>query len=246
MTEALPAQVEATQVDIGWVLRSTFAIVRKRAAALVILAAVFDFLPQSLTAFLPESLSRLDMAANLPGLIFDGAGALLAYRELSGGPSLGANEAMRAAMRRFGSLWGLGIISGIAVLVGLVLLIVPGIILLVGWMPANAVLMVEDKPAYASLQRAWSLTKGARWRLAALLGLYVAGAVLLVGTAFPFGFLGSMANQEVLANRFLDFFWSPLIVSAVSIFGAVGTAAVYAALRTAKEGGAGDIAEVFS
>ncbi len=241
----LAARTEASQLDMGWVVRSTFQVVGRRFGALVVLALPFVFIPQALTGFLPAELNRLGTLANLPALIFDGAATLLACRQLSGAAALPSGEALRAGMRRFGALWGLAIVSGLAILLGAILLLVPGVVLLLGWLPANAVLMAEEKTVFASLDRAWALTRGARWRLAGLVGLFLVGLVPASVVVFIADTATLLLGGERLMNRLSDFVWNPLFVTAFSIFGAVGTAAVYAALLRAKEGGGADIAKLF-
>ena len=55
---------------------------------------------------------------------------------------------------------GLSIVSGIALFVGFVLLLLPGLVLLVRWAPAYAIALVEGVGATSALQRAWHMTKG--------------------------------------------------------------------------------------
>jgi uncharacterized membrane protein/phage FluMu protein Com len=81
------------------------------------------------------------------------------------------------------------IIFGIAVVLGFVLCIVPGIIVALALSPFAMVLIGEDLPGIESLSRAWELTKGNRVTLLvlgfagigiAILGLLACGVGLLV------------------------------------------------------------------
>jgi hypothetical protein len=245
MTTIVAAQASVQQVDISQVISTTLRTFRARAPDLLVLSLPFVFMPQILVGLLPPELARLNWIASLPELIFGGAATLLAYRELSGERRLAAWEAASAGLGRFGSLWGMGFISGLATIVGLILLVVPGLILMIGWAPATAVLMVEERTSYGSLGRAWRLTQGSRWRIAALVGLAtlaVIGIALVVGVldALLEGVLG--AQGIAAAVRFV---LAPLVAVAVAMLSSTGGAALYANLRAAKEGAAGDVAQVF-
>jgi len=175
------AAVEAPRpkVAVGEILGSTFGVIGQRAAALGMLASLWVFLPQLLVSFLPDEMSRGAVIANVPALIFDGAAALLTIRQLTGA-AISAKDAQRAGLHNFGKLWTVGLLSGLAIVLGTVLLIVPGVILIAGWMPATAVLMAEGKTGRDCLKRAWELTRGSRWRLAGLFGVVLLASLIVL------------------------------------------------------------------
>ncbi|HTN01956.1 MAG TPA: DUF975 family protein, partial [Planctomycetaceae bacterium] len=81
------------------------------------------------------------------------------------------------------------IVFAIAVGIGFVLCIIPGIIVALALSPFAMVLIAEDLPGIESLSRAWELTKGNRLTLLvlgfastgiAILGLLACGVGLLV------------------------------------------------------------------
>lgn len=248
MTLQTQGLASTSDIDIGRVVRGTFDVVRARLPDLAWLAVAFVFVPTLLTGFLPPKTPySVSALANLPGLIFDGAAALLAYNHLTSGPALTGSVAMSQAMRKFGALWGLGIISGLATILGLVLLVVPGVILMVGWMASTSVLMIENLKVTESLDRAWKLSAGQRWRLAGLLGITVAGGAGGFLVLIVIMMVVQLAASEALANQALDFVLTPLFVSVLSVFTAVGASAAYVELRTAKEGVVGGaVAEIFA
>lgn len=71
---------------------------------------------------------------------------------------------------------------GVLVAVGLVLLIVPGVIALVGWTPWAAIVVAERRTGWEALSRAWDLTRGHRldlfWLLLLAFGVEVAANVV--------------------------------------------------------------------
>lgn len=233
-------------VNIRRVIDGTFSVVSAQALPLALLAAGFIVLPQALAGLLPESLKTVSLFVNLLGLIFNGAACVIAYHHLAGGQTISAVDAMRQAMRKFGGLWGMSIVSGLATAIGLLLLIAPGIFLLVCWMVAMPAFMVEDIKALASLDRSWKLTMGSRWRLAALLGILLLGAALgLLVIMLPAGVMGATLGVEA-TTKLSAVLLTPLFAALVTTFTAVGATSAYVELRRSAEGVLGsEIAAVF-
>jgi hypothetical protein len=233
------------RIHVGWVVNSTVRVIFRRSLDLLLIGLPFVFLPNALAGLLPQNMWQVRLAAGLPGLVFVGGVSLLTYRDLSGGARLGAGAAIAAGARRFGTLWGVSFVSNICAALALLLLIVPGIILLVAWSPASTIAVVEDRTAFSALDRAWALTKGSRWRIAALLGLSLLAIVflLLVGGVVDLILTTTLGADAM--NAEVNFVISPLTGLLTSAMTAVGSAAVYVGLRVAKEGSAGDIAKVF-
>ena len=81
----------------------------------------------------------------------------------------------------FGSYFGLALLSNIATVVGFVLLIVPGVLLLVRWLPAFGFLLGDGENVDQSLSSSWRRTQGHFWAL--FLGALVLLPVLFISTA---------------------------------------------------------------
>jgi hypothetical protein len=64
---------------------------------------------------------------------------------------------------RLPALIAAGIVAGLAIALGLVLLIVPGLYLLTRWSLIPAVIVIEQKRAGESFDRSWQLTRGYGW-----------------------------------------------------------------------------------
>ena len=62
-------------------------------------------------------------------------------------------------------LLGLGIVAGIAIGIGFLLLIVPGLILMTIWSVAAPVLVLERAGVFASLGRSRELVRGNGWQV---------------------------------------------------------------------------------
>lgn len=99
---------------------------------------------------------------------------------------LSVGQALRAALGRLASLVGASILFVLAVMVGLILLIVPGLILMVSLMMYMALLLFENKGAVESLTGSHKLVWGNWWRSSAILSV----ALILVMVIFvALGFL---------------------------------------------------------
>ena len=86
------------------------------------------------------------------------------------------------AAPRFGAFFVLGVITTVGILVGLVLLIVPGVVLMVRWSIAVPILLGSDDSVFAALRRSWRETGPHFWPiLLAFLAIY-APMILLVIT----------------------------------------------------------------
>jgi hypothetical protein len=101
----------------------------------------------------------------------------------------------RFAVSRIHSILWISILSALAVALGFLLLIIPGLIVLVRFFFGSTVLVVEGKKGSAALGRSWRLAKGHFWKivgtyfLAGILAFVVAG-ILAVPGAFAFDAIG--------------------------------------------------------
>jgi hypothetical protein len=231
------------KLDLGWVIRSTAGVLRRRAGDLVLVSLPFVWIPSVVAGFAPDN-RGLQLLSNVPALIFTGAASLITYQELAGGLPVSAGQAIRAGAARFGTLWLIGLASGIMTVLGLLLLVVPGVIAAVGFSTASAVAVVENKNAVPSLERAWNLSRGQRWRLTGLAALLIPVflGVVLVGAVI--GAVLALAGAQSVIDPVADFLVGPIMETFVFAVTTVGTAAAYVGLRTAKEG-ASDIARTF-
>ena len=111
---------------------------------------------------------------------------------------LAARGRWQAGPSRFWPYVGMTILSALGTVLGLVLLIVPGIILLIRWSAASGYVIGERRGVTESLGKSWEATKGHSWPILGaavvlFLGVVVAGGI--VGGIF--GLLGDMAVNIV-------------------------------------------------
>ncbi|WP_230769553.1 hypothetical protein [Sphingomonas sp. Leaf4] len=152
---------------------------------------------------------------------------------------------IRASAGRALRVWpfaiALAILSWIGVIIGLLLLVVPGIVLALNWFVTLPVLAAERRGILASFSRSTHLLRGMRWRLVVLL---LVMAVLWFVVAMVGGVL-----QIAVAGQ------APWLLIVTSVIGntlsgmilPAGVAAVYHEALVAKEGSAGEaLADVFA
>lgn len=171
--------------------------------------------------------------------------ASIAYAAVEGrrGRDVGLGEALRAAFGRGLYLAPTAILQMLAIMVGVLLLIVPGIIVLLFTFVAGPVAVMERAWPIRSFSRSSLLTKNHRWELLGLivivlLMLILIGALTSVITLLMVGFdavqgLGpDPTSPQMLAATFINMLIQ-LPVSALSpIIGAVA----YVALTEEKDG----------
>jgi len=154
------------------------------------------------------------------------------------GMAVNLGECLRVGLSRFFPIVGLVICAYLAIWIGLILLIVPGIILGIMWYVATPVCVVERKGPLASLGRSSEITKGHRWKIFGMVLLLIVVAGIVGGII---GALLGLTKSLVLVSLG-TLLWNGVWGAFYAIFGVVA----YHDLRVAKEGVDTDqIASVF-
>jgi len=252
---AAMSEVTTGQLDLGVVIKELFAVLGRNFVTFLILTVILVGLPSLLSGYLQMSLlgqGRLfDWRASASGLLA-GLGALIlqgtviygAVTDLNGKrATLGAS--LSIGLRSFLPLLGIGILFGIAVGVGFVLLVVPGLMLLVAWAVAIPAYVVERPGIIAAFGRSAELTRGNRWRIFALFLLYFVALIIVEAVFGVFGTASKLAaggSVPLLTAMVV----TPLIAIANGLIGAVGAAVLYVELRRVRDGvGPQNLAAVF-
>jgi len=144
------------------------------------------------------------------------------------GRSVSVGSALAWALRRSPALVGTIILQWLAVMLGLVLFIVPGLIVLSAYAVAGPVCVVEGLGPIRSLSRSALLTRGNGWQVFGLLALLYGGGGVVdaLVVAMTTRLVGDGAATLVAAPL-------EIVLAAVA---AVTTAVLYARLRAAREG----------
>jgi hypothetical protein len=137
---------------------------------------------------------------------------LLLARMLAAGGRLGVTGG------RFWPYLGMTILSVIAIVLGLFLVIVPGIILLVRWSAASGFVIGAGESATGSLSASWNATKGHGW------AIFFASLILLVAIAVCYGVVGVIAGTLGLDGSPADVLAAFVETAASGLFAGFGIA----------------------
>ncbi|RVD58947.1 hypothetical protein EN828_19370 [Mesorhizobium sp. M2D.F.Ca.ET.185.01.1.1] len=248
--------------EIGRVFNTTFGVLTRNIGLCIGLAALFSGLPALLIrlwqqpqldailhhdpAAMPDPSamfrnSSVSVIAGLIGFVFalllQAALMRATIEDLNGKrPSFG--DCVQTAIRFLLPTLAVGLLVGLGAGIGLMLLVVPGIILWLGWSMSVPVLIQERRGVFGSMSRSRALTKGSRW---SLFGLFL--ILIIIAMIIQWGMLLVL----VLFGGILAEVGSALVQAVVSMVLSVATAASYVELRQAKEGASIDeLAEIFS
>lgn len=133
--------------------------------------------------------------------LFAQGGAIIAVSDLYLGRPITIMESLRRVWEELGSLLGVIILNGLALVGGFILLIIPGIYLACRLLVCVPAALIEKRGPRDSLSRSFNLTRGNAGRAFVILLLYVAlvyGAILLL--ALPFSILLGVSAATGGAN----------------------------------------------
>lgn len=245
-------------LDIGRVLQNTVGVIRRNPLIFLGLSFLIVALPQALIQLATgvsttggDATAVLEMFSS-PSIIAGTAGGWLLVMILSvllqatfiiatvkdlNGQQVSLGECVGQAIVKLLPLIGLGILMTLGIMLGMILLIIPGLILALMWIVASPVMMAEDKGIIDSLKRSAELTKGSKRWIVLLIVVYVVIAMVLGLLMIPFAFAGTATIMVV----------GLIINTLTGALQGTGIAAVYVDLRIVKEGGNTDaLANVFA
>lgn len=234
-------------LDIGRVLQNTIGVITRNPLIFLGLSFLIVALPQALVQLATGASTTGDDATAMmqmfssPSMVAAAAGGWFLVIILSvllqatfiiatvkdlNGQQVSLGECVGLAIGKFLPLIGLGILMTLGIMLGMLLLIIPGLILALMWIVASPVMMAEDKGIIDSLKRSAELTKGSKRWIVLLFVVYIIISMILGLLMVPFAFAGTVGVMVV-----------GLIINTVTgALQGTGIAAVYVDLRLAKEG----------
>ena len=261
------------QFDIGRVINRTFGAIKNNFGSFFLASLIIMGLPMFLIGLYPVFagsggmfdgdtvnegyLTGFFAVTMLTAIVTMIGGVILQAALISGavadfnGRKIPFRDCMSVAFRYFFPLIGLIILYSLGVMFGFILLIVPGVLLWLGWFIAVPVLIVERHGVTDSLARSWELTKGyKRWILLLMIILIVfsaiIGAMLGLFTMMAGDPTTVMLEGGSTTYHILNSIFTALTQTITTMINATGVAAVYYELRQIKEGvGAESLAAVF-
>jgi hypothetical protein len=244
-------------VSIGRVFSRTFAAIGASPVVMLAIAFLLGAAPQTAIAYYQQTLAtsmRLGLvrprdyfivvilatiANMLLSLIVQG-GLVRATISAAEGRRASFADCVATGLRRALPVLGVAIVLGLGTIVGLVLLIVPGVIVYIMWSVAIPVTVVERRGVFGSLGRSAALTRGARgpiFALTVLVWVVILAAGMVSGAAMVaiYGLQGlGAALRDGVPLGFLIV--NGLIGTLVAVFTSAVPTALYVELRDWKDG----------
>ncbi|MGO9320858.1 MAG: hypothetical protein ACLQBY_08680 [Solirubrobacteraceae bacterium] len=171
------------RVDVGGVIRRVLNIYVDQASVLMPAAAVvfvFTGIIAALLVVASPGLVLLALVIDLvAGTLFTGMVVELVADVQDGRRDSSPGQLLRAVTPVLGQLILVGIIAGIGIVIGFILIIIPGLFLLTIWSVAAPVVVLEHPGAFAALRRSRELVSGNGWQVfGVILVLYIVVAVV--------------------------------------------------------------------
>jgi hypothetical protein len=215
MATSAPAAGDRS-VSIGRVLERAFIAVRTNPGVILGLALLIGAVPGLIMTYL-----FVQMGLGTPAAITSGAispstiiaaalvtslvsvviavlvqGALTrATVVASEGGKVSFGDSLSTGLRVVLPLIGLAIVSGVGIMLGFLLLVVPGVILALMWSVAVPALVVERVGVFEALRRSYALTSGAKWKIFGLALIILVAYWLLSLILGMVGLAGYAANS---------------------------------------------------
>jgi hypothetical protein len=153
------------EIRPGAIIGRAFQIYRDQAATLLGAALIVFGIQFLLVLLLPRLFFIAGIAAFIVSVFYQGMVVNLVRDVQDGRRDHGMGELFRAVGPVVLPLIGLSIVAGIAIAIGFVLLIVPGLILLTIWAVAAPVMVIEHPGVFAALGRSRDLVRGNGWQV---------------------------------------------------------------------------------
>lgn len=188
---ATPPPAGRRPIDVGRVIGESFRLYSDNAAPLLLSALVVFAITGVIQALLSEGgfiLGLLGTAVSLAaGALYTGFVVKLVEDVRDGRRDFTAGELFSSASKHIVPLIVNGILRGIAIVIGLFLLIIPGLYLLTIWAVCSPAIVAEDKDAFDAFGRSNELTAGER--MSVFLTILLA-FLITVAVSFIIGVIG--------------------------------------------------------
>jgi len=246
------------KVSGGRVFERAFAAIRHNPGPTIGLAFLFGAVPGLLVAILMQQLRPQMMAASIQdgsmagfyaltllsvvlGLIISAltqAALTRATVAESEGRRASFGESIRAGMAVLLPLVILSILLAICVMIGFMLLIVPGVMLYCMWSVAVPSLVEERRGIFGSFGRSRELTSGARWKIFGILLVLVVVYWLVSMAAGIFAMSNvDFTNPQAGFDLPVSFYVVNVVVGTlINLFWATVQASLFVELRNWKDG----------
>jgi hypothetical protein len=209
------------RLDVGAVIRRVFDIYVDQYPVLLPASAVVFVITGLVSAVLVAAAPGLALVALLlslvAGTLFTGMVVELVSDIQDGRRDHSAGELLRAATPVLGQLLLVGIVAGIGIVIGFVLIIVPGLILITIWSVAAPVVVLE-RPAgvFAALARSRELVRGNGWQVFGVI-FVLFFLVIIVSSAVEIGADSAGTGAGIVARVIVGILTGPISALAAAV-----------------------------
>ena len=177
----------------------------------------------------------LGFVASIAGIFWLQGALVLAVDDVRDGRAdLSLSQTLDRVTPHLGTLVAAGLLAGIAIAIGLVLLIVPGLYLMTIWLLIVPAIMLENRGVGDSFGRSHELVRGYGW---SVFGVIVLTFLIFIGVGIVFGILDSVVDSawvsfalnvllQTVTAPFLALAWTNTYYELRDLKGAEPTAAV--------------------
>jgi hypothetical protein len=207
-------------IDIGSVISRTFSIYADQASVLLPAAAAVFVVVGVVSALLVVAAPVLAILAFVVILVgttlYTGMVVELVADVQDGKRDATVGQLINAAKPVIGQLILVGIVAGIGILIGFVLIIIPGLILITIWSVFAPVIVLERPGGLKALGRSRELVQGNGWRVFGVIVVLVVGVAIVSGIIEAIGDSGGTA-VGVVVRVIVQIFTAPISALAASV-----------------------------
>lgn len=215
------------KLEVGSVLSEVFSIYSAQAGVLLPIAFWLFLLVAIVNGLIAGSLIMLAVAfavSIIAGTLYQGVVVELVSDVQDGRRDSSAGDLLRSASPFVLPLIGVGFLAGIAIGVGLMLFLVPGLILMTIWAVIAPVIVVEESGVIDSFGRSRALVRDNGW---AVFGVIVVAFIITFVVSIVFGAIAAAINDAVL----LRIVFSAIASAITAPIGALVASVLYFRLR---------------
>jgi hypothetical protein len=209
----------ARNIDVGDVISKVFATYSAHAGVLLPVAALL---------FLIEAVFRA-LSLESPGLALVGSVVAIILSTLYTGMVVELVNDVRDGRldQSVGGLFSsvtpvllpliaVSILAGIGILIGLALLIIPGLFLLTFWSVVAPVTVLERPGVFAAFSRSWELVKGNGWQVFGVIVMFI---LIFIAIGIVLAIIGAILGDagEVILGYVGSVITAPLVALAASV-----------------------------
>lgn len=228
-------------IDIGSVISRTFKIYADQASVLLPAAAVLFVVIGIVSALLvavAPVLGLISLIITFVGVaLFTGMVVELVADVQDGRRDATVGQLLQAVKPVAGKLILVGIVAYIGIVIGFILIIIPGLILITIWAVFAPVIVLERPPGLGALGRSRELVRGNGWQVFGVIVVLVIGVGIVSAIIEGIGNAGG-TGIGIVVQVIVQILTAPLAALAASVlyFELRGPAAVDAPLERAPVG----------